>query len=94
MILIDGNHIKRKYLQICEDLVNNLMKKINSILIQKNIDLQRDIGLLMDSISINPENEELLVQVERNLERLKLKDQKIVNDEFEDIIKWQSLFFT
>jgi hypothetical protein len=70
------------------------MKKINSILIQKNIDLQRDIGLLMDSISINPENEELLVQVERNLERLKLKDQKVVNDEFEDIIKWQSLFFT
>ena len=48
----------------------------------------------MDSISINPENEELLVLVEKNIDKLKIKDQKIVNDEFEDIIKWQSLFFS
>ena len=48
----------------------------------------------MDSISINPENEELFVSVEKNIDKLKIKDQKIVNDEFEDIIKWQSLFFS
>jgi len=28
----------------------------------------------MDSISINPENEELLVLVEKNIDKLKIKD--------------------
>lgn len=47
----------------------------------------------MDGISIKPDNEELLVLVEKNIERLRLKDQKVVNDEFDDLIRWQSLYF-
>lgn len=74
MILIDGGDIKRKYLMICEDLINTLMKQINAILLKKNNDIQKDIGSLMDSIAIKPENEELLVQVEKNIEKLRLKD--------------------
>lgn len=57
------------------------------------MDIQKDIGHLMDSIAIKPENEELLVTVEKNIEKLRLKDQKVVNAEFEDLIKWQGLYF-
>ena len=82
MIMIDGNDIKQKFLSICEDLINILMKSINDQLLEKNQSIQKDIAQLLENIQQKAESEDQLVAIEQNIDDMRLKDQKVINDQF------------
>lgn len=88
MIVIDGTEIKKKYLDICTEIEQSLQNNINTYILQRSADIQKDINKMLDDLKGKASNTDKLVELEQKKELIKNKENKRIVEEFNDLKKW------
>lgn len=93
MILIDGIDVKKNFLSICDEIKSKLFTSIHGLITRKILTINNDISGLRDSISAKVESEKQLVELEKNVELIRMKRHKEILNEFKDTIRWLMLLY-
>ncbi len=88
MIEVNGLEVKSKLLETCEKLEETLVKAIDRLVLKKIGDLSKDIQDLLQGVTIKAESAEKLVEIERNIEKIRVTEFKRVLHEFTETTKW------
>ena len=88
MIEVNGLEVKQKLLETCESLEENLVRAIHKFVIKRITDLSKEIGDLFQGVQSKAETAEKLVEIERNIEKIRVSEFKKVQHDFSDTCKW------
>lgn len=88
MILIDGLDVKKNFLNICEEIKSKLFSAIHSLILKKIQSINTEITTLLEGINAKADSEKKLVELERNVEIIRLKKNREISNEFKDTVKW------
>jgi dynein heavy chain len=94
MVLIDGVEVKQKFLQICDQIIEQLMKSIHAFIMKKNTEITKEIGGLLEGISYKADTPEKLVEIERNIEKIKVKEHNEIEANFSDLKQWLFMLYS
>jgi len=78
MIEVNGLEVKVKLLETCETLEQNLIKAINKFVLKRIADLSKEIGDLFQGVQSKAESAEKLVEIEKNIEKIRASEFKKV----------------
>lgn len=88
LIEVNGLEVKQKLLETCESLEENLVRAIHKFVLKRISDLSKEIGDLFQGVQSKAETAEKLVEIERNIEKIRVSEFKKVQLDFADTCKW------
>ncbi len=88
MIEINGLEVKQKLLDTCVALEESLVRAIHKLVVKKIQELSKEIGDLFQGVQNKADSVEKLVEIERNIEKIRMSEFKRVQIEFVDTTKW------
>jgi len=93
MILIDGLDVKKNFLNICEEIKVKLFSAIHSLILKKIQTINSEITSLLEGINSKADSEKKLVELEKNVETIRLKKNREISNDFKDTVKWLILLY-
>ena len=93
MILIDGLDVKKNFLNICEEIKCKLYAAIHGLILKKIQGINTEITSLLEGINGKADSEKKLVELERNVEIIRLKKNREILNDFKDTVKWLMLLY-
>lgn len=94
MILVDACEVKRKFLEIIDEIILQLQKSIHTHIINNNTNIQKEILTIHENISSRADLYEKLVELEQAIDKIRKSEHKRILSEFADLQKWLNLLYT
>ncbi|CAD8159976.1 unnamed protein product [Paramecium pentaurelia] len=94
MILVDGCEVKKKYLDIIQEIIQLLERNIHDYIMTTNQRISKEIQALQDNIQGRADTTERLVELEAALEKIRKTENKKVQNDFIDLQKWLYQLYT
>ena len=75
-------------MNICTELIEFMYNYIMNFINKRSTDISKQISYLCESVSIIPENTKALIELESLIERIRIKENNSINNDFNEITSW------
>ena len=90
-VQVDGREIKKRLLSTCHELVDYMFSQVLEFVVRRANEITKDIAFLIENICVIPETTSALIQIEELVERIRLRENKELRADFNEIAAWMYL---